>query len=69
MTLLEWASQIADKEHWEDNTYLQNVCPANGYFLSEIRRTFFACFDNKNAKALINEEEEPIHGLAVVPFY
>lgn len=70
MTLLEHVHCIVDKDHIEgEHTYFVKTSSLkNGFSLVEIKRTF-ACFDSKRSEAPMEREEEPIRGVAVVPFY
>lgn len=63
-TLLEWAHRIANKEYPEEECrHLQHI-----FLWQEIQRTF-AWYDGKKKRVRSEEEEEPIRGVSVVPFY
>lgn len=66
---LEHAHWVSDKDHLEDEwKHLVQVFLRNGYSIGEIKRTMME-FDSK-LQAVWNEDDgEPIHGVAVVPFY
>lgn len=60
MKLIEHAHHIADEDLIKDEcAYLQNVF---------LKRTF-ACYDSKRSRAPRERDEEPIQGVAMVPFY
>lgn len=69
MTLLDRAHWIAYNDHIvEEWQHLQRFFQENGFTGAEIDRTF-KCFDYKRQRAQTRKEQEPIVGVAVVPYF